>query len=60
MKKTGLGWLALCGVLLAGALAGCGSPGQMSPEQRQAVELRRYCETHPEDIARCLGFLGDH
>lgn len=46
------------GLLAALALAGCTSTEQMSPQQREGVELRRYCETHPEDVERCLGFLG--
>jgi len=30
----------------------------MSPQRREGVELRRYCEQNPEDVERCLGFLG--
>ena len=47
-------------VALAAALAalGCTSAGQMTPQQREGVELRRYCEQHPQDEVKCLGFLG--
>lgn len=51
-------------LLLAGlavvALTGCSTPAEMTPQQKQAYELRRYCETHHDDVARCTGFLGDH
>jgi hypothetical protein len=47
-------------LLLLGALAGCGGPAAMSPQQKEAVELRRYCERQPDDLTKCLGFLGDH
>jgi hypothetical protein len=30
----------------------------MTPQQKDGVELRRYCETNPNDVAKCLGFLG--
>ena len=46
---------ALCASL---ALVGCANTGTMTPQQREGVELRRYCEQHHEDIERCLGFLG--
>ena len=45
--------------LAALAAVGCStSTAQMSPQQREGVELRRYCEQHPEDVERCVGFLG--
>ncbi len=52
-------WRAM-GVLLASAAAvGCAtSTAQMTPQQREGVELRRYCEQNPEDVVRCVGFLG--
>jgi hypothetical protein len=40
------------------ALVGCASPAPMTPQQREGVELRRYCEQHPEEVEKCLGFLG--
>lgn len=46
--------------LAAVATTGCASPGSMSPEQKAAYELRRYCEQHPGDTVKCLGFLGFH
>jgi hypothetical protein len=29
-----------------------------TPAQLEAAELRRYCEIHPEDGVKCLGFTG--
>jgi hypothetical protein len=47
---------ALCAVL---AMAGCATgTSQMTPQQREGVELRRYCEQHPQDVEKCVGFLG--
>jgi hypothetical protein len=48
------------GALLAAVAAvGCStSTAQMTPQQREGVELRRYCEQNPDDVERCLGFLG--
>ena len=42
----------------AAALAGCAGAGEMTPQQRDGVELRRFCEQHPEEVEKCLGFLG--
>jgi len=44
--------------LAALALLGCTSTGQMTTQQREGVEMRRYCEQHPEDTVKCTGFLG--
>jgi hypothetical protein len=45
--------------LLALPLAtACISPASMTPEQKDAYELRRYCEKNPGDTVKCLGFLG--
>jgi hypothetical protein len=41
-------------------LGGCAGPQSMSPSQKEAYDLRRYCEQHPEEIEKCLGFLGFH
>jgi len=41
--------------LAALPLTGC---APMTPQQIQAAELRRFCESNPEEVARCLGFLG--
>jgi hypothetical protein len=48
------------GVLTAlGSLSGCATGAtEMTPQQKDGVELRRYCETNPNDVAKCLGFLG--
>ena len=46
-------------VLAALTVAGCAtSTAQMSPAQREGVEMRRYCEQHPEELAKCNGFRG--
>jgi hypothetical protein len=52
-------WRTVGALLAAIAVVGCAtSTAQMSPQQREGVELRRYCEQNPEDMVRCLGFLG--
>jgi hypothetical protein len=52
-------WRAVGAMLAAVAAVGCAtSTAQMSPQQREGVELRRYCEQNPEDVVRCVGFLG--
>ena len=58
--KTSSASIRLTGVLLlaAAALAGCAGSGQMTQQQKDGVELRRYCESHPEEVEKCLGFLG--
>lgn len=45
-------------LLAALAIAGCTSTAEMSPRQREGVELRRFCEQNPEEVEKCLGFLG--
>ncbi len=56
---------ALCAGLALAVLApllslgGCGtSTAQMTPQQREGVELRRYCERNKSDPEKCLGFYG--
>lgn len=51
-------WRAVAALLVAFVMVGCTSVEQMSPQQREGVEMRRYCEANPEDTVRCLGFLG--
>lgn len=46
-------------VVVAVLAAGCSSPASMSPQQKEAFELRRYCERMSADEARCVGFIGD-
>lgn len=42
-----------------GSLSGCATgTDQMTPRQKEGVELRRYCESNPNDVAKCVGFLG--
>lgn len=54
-------WRTVGALLAAVAAVGCAtSTAQMTPQQREGVELRRYCEQNPEDVVRCLGFLGFH
>jgi hypothetical protein len=52
--------LAFVGLLCLASLGGCTGPTTMTDKQKEAYELRRYCEKNPDDIVRCLGFLGDH
>jgi uncharacterized lipoprotein len=50
--------LMIC-ALAVGVLSGCAtSPATMTPQQKEAAETRSYCHSHPQDRARCLGFLG--
>jgi hypothetical protein len=51
-------WLAAGVVVFSLLSAGCASTTEMSPKQREGVELRRYCEQHPQEVEKCLGFLG--
>ena len=51
--------MLLAGLAVA-VLAGCAAPAEMSAKQKEAYELRRYCEANHDDVARCTGFLGDH
>jgi hypothetical protein len=61
MSRTRPGaWLAALALLVLLPLAGCTSPSTMTDKQKEAYELRRYCEKNPEDVVRCLGFLGFH
>ena len=59
MRRRGPFCLALAASVLLG-LAGCTGPSTMTDQQKEAYELRRYCEKNPEDVVRCLGFLGFH
>jgi hypothetical protein len=54
MTKTFL--LCLAAITAVVGLAGCTT---MTPQQEQAVELRRFCERNPTAVERCNGFLGD-
>ena len=47
----------LVALLSLSSLGGCGT---MTPQQAQAVEVRRFCEANPHSVERCVGFLGDH
>jgi hypothetical protein len=51
---------SLAALLATALFAGCAGTGEMTPKQKEAFELRRYCEQHPDDIVKCTGFLGDH
>lgn len=51
-------WLLWAPALLVlQALAACSSPATMTPQQKEAFELRRYCE-RTNDVERCHGFMG--
>jgi hypothetical protein len=61
VRSCWVGVMALVPLVALGALTGCaGGAPSMTPQQKEAFELRRFCERNPDDIARCLGFLGDH
>lgn len=47
----------LLAVLAAAVLAGCAGPTAMTPQQKEGVELRRYCE-RTQDVTKCHGFMG--
>jgi hypothetical protein len=49
-----LAGLALLALL---PLAGCSSPSTMTEQQKEAYELRRYCE-RTNDVTKCHGFMG--
>jgi hypothetical protein len=55
LRPFGLAAVAVVFGLLS---AGCASTTAMSEKQREGVELRRYCEQHPQDMEKCVGFLG--
>lgn len=44
-------------MLAASMLGGCAGLSS-TPAQLEAAKLRRYCEIHPEDSVKCLGFTG--
>jgi hypothetical protein len=46
----------LAAITAAVGFAGCTA---MTPQQQQAVELRRFCESNPTEEVRCVGFRGD-
>lgn len=51
-------WLLWAPALLVlQALVACSSPATMTPQQKEAFELRRYCE-RTNDVERCHGFMG--
>jgi hypothetical protein len=49
----------LCFLAAATAMVGLAACTTMTPQQEQAVELRRFCERNPTAVERCAGFLGD-
>jgi hypothetical protein len=48
---------ALCALLVVLFVAGCAS-AELTPAQREGVDLRRYCEQHLNDTAKCVGYHG--
>ncbi len=51
--------IALAVPLLSGTLTGCAtSIEQMTPQQREAFETRRFCESQGTLETRCIGFQG--
>ena len=49
---------AIASLLVMLLMTACSSPASMTPQQKEASELRRYCEQNPGDTAKCLGFMG--
>ena len=45
-------------LFLALVATACSMPMEMTEKQREGVELRRFCERNPEEVEKCLGFLG--
>jgi hypothetical protein len=60
MNRSTRSLTGLAALLATALFAGCAGTGEMTPKQKEAFELRRYCEQNPDDIVRCTGFLGDH
>jgi hypothetical protein len=51
-------WLSCALALLAlQPLAGCTGPTTMTDKQKEAYELRRYCE-RTNDVEKCHGYMG--
>jgi hypothetical protein len=44
-------------LLVLQALVACSGLATMTPQQKEAFELRRYCE-RTNDVERCHGFMG--
>jgi hypothetical protein len=64
MNTTSTGWLPSCRRTALVALTVCvgGLPilgcAPMTQQQKEAVELRRFCERNPQASTTCLGFHG--
>jgi len=58
MKAVRSPWRVAALVLAALSVVGCTGTQEMTPQQREGVEMRRYCEKNPNDVAKCNGFLG--
>jgi hypothetical protein len=54
--KYGSRLLGAFGVVMALLMTGCAT--EMTPKQKDAAELRRYCESNKNDPVKCLGFYG--
>jgi hypothetical protein len=60
VSRVAVGLCVLAVQAVLAGLTGCTGPSTMTEKQKEAFELRRYCEKNPEDVVRCLGFLGFH
>jgi hypothetical protein len=49
--------LATLALLALQPLVGCTGPTTMTEQQKEAYELRRYCE-RTNDVNKCHGFMG--
>jgi hypothetical protein len=57
MSRAPRALLAALTLLALQPLVGCSSPSTMTEQQREGVELRRYCE-RTNDVNKCHGFMG--
>ena len=57
MTRTPRAWIAALALLALQPLAGCTGPSTMTEQQKEAYELRRYCE-RTNDVEKCHGYMG--
>jgi hypothetical protein len=53
--KFGSRFLGALGAVVVLCMTGC---AEMTPKQKDAAELRRYCEQNKNDPVKCVGFYG--
>jgi hypothetical protein len=57
MRRTKRWLLGILAALALVPLFGCAGGGTMTEQQKEGVELRRYCE-RTGDPTKCVGFMG--